>query len=415
MSDGTELSARHVKESLDRLKNTAGPRKSRYSFLKEVNVLGEKDLELKISGGLRQAVEALSLPPAGIVCCRRPGDSEPKPESPETLENNDIKIYPRPGKYVLKEWKKNNYVLLERNPYWKGEDLPKKIRLRILAAASTGVFLFSKGRMDLMRLPNFLLRNPNIRPENLTFRKGGGVQYVAIRAGEHCFDLPFRKALNAAVDPGLIVEKLLEGNAEPTIGPIPPIYLSSSLGRKFLSKNGEALSERERSLDAAREFLKDSVCYPKILEREIDFRMRGDDENNANGAAIAGFLKNLGLKVKIRPMEKAALYKENAENKGDLTLLFWYADLPGAWNFIDPLFSGKDKGNGGNRAHYERAELETLFERARKSDSLDPESETSEALRILVREVPWIYLWSPHETFLISEKAKLYPSLADYL
>lgn len=416
LSDGTELGARHVKESLDRLRNTAGPRKIRYSFLKEVNVIGEKDLELRISGGLRQAVDALSLPPAGIVCCRRPGDSEPKPASLETLENNDIVTYPKPGKYVLKEWKKNNYVLLERNPHWRGEPLPKKIRLRILSSASTGLFLFSKGRMDLMRLPNFLLRNPNIRSENLAFRKGGGVQYVAIRANEPCFDLPFRKALNAAVDPDLIVEKLLEGNADRTVGPIPPVHITTSIMKKLFSKSGsENRPEREVSLDAAKEYLKRSSCYPRILEREIDFRMRGDDENNANGAAIVGFLKELGLKVKLRPMEKAALYKENAENKGDLTLLFWYADLPGAWNFIDPLFSGKDKGNGGNRAHYERAELEALFEKARISDSLDPESEISEALKILLREVPWIFLWSPHETFLISEKSKLYPSLTDYL
>lgn len=267
--------------------------------------------------------------------------------------------------------------------------------------------------MDLMRLPNFLLKNPHIKKENLRFRKGQGVQYIAIRANEPCFDENFRKALNTIVDPNLVIRKLLEGNADSTFGPIPPGNISQTEMQKIISENPEILSIQTRSQEKAKEYLKKSICYPKILEREIDFRMRGDEENNANGLALAGFLRELGLKIKIRPMEKAILYKENAEEKGDLTLLFWYADLPGAWHFIDPLFSGKDKGNGGNRAHYENQELEAIFSRAKNSDSLNPE--TTKALQILLRENPWIYLWSPHETFLISEKGKRYSSLEDYL
>ncbi|AOP35856.1 peptide ABC transporter substrate-binding protein [Leptospira tipperaryensis] len=414
LTNGEELRAQQVKESLDRLVNTPGPRKNQYSFLKETNVIGEKEIELKISGGLRQAVDALSLPPSAIVCCKQNESDSLEAESFETLEKNNTSSVPKAGRYVLKEWKKNNYVLLEKNPYDKG-DLPKKIRLRILASASTGVFLFSKGRMDLMRLPNFLLKNPNLKKENLYFRKGSGVQYIAIQSKEPCFDLNFRKAINVVIDPNLVIQKLLEGNADPTFGSVPPGSISDTMKQEILNKNPEIVSISGHTKKIAIEYLKKSSCYPQILEREIDFRMRGDEENSANGLALVGFLKEIGLKVKIRPMEKAILYKENAEGKGDLTLLFWYADLPGAWNFIDPLFSGKDKGNGGNRAHYENSELETLFARARKSDSLNLESETSKALQILLKEYPWVYLWSPYETFLLSEKAKRYSNLAEFL
>lgn len=414
LSDGEELRAQHVKESLDRLANTPGPRRNQYSFLKETNVIGEKEIELKISGGLRQAVDALSLPPSAIVCCKQNESDVLEAESFETLEKKNVSSIPKAGRYVLKEWKKNNYILLEKNPFFK-EDLPKKIRLRILASASTGVFLFSKGRMDLMRLPNFLLKNPNLKKENFYFRKGAGVQYIAIQAKEPCFDLNFRKAINTAIDPNLVIQKLLEGNADPTFGSAPPGTISETMKLEILNKNPEISAVLSHKKNLAIEYIKKSACYPQILEREIDFRMRGDEENSANGLALAGFLKDIGLKFKILPMEKAILYKENSEGKGDLTLLFWYADLPGAWNFIDPLFSGKDKGNGGNRAHYENPELETLFSKARKSDSLNLESETSKALQILLKEFPWVYLWSPYETFLLSEKAKRYPNLVEFL
>ncbi|TGL74446.1 ABC transporter substrate-binding protein [Leptospira yasudae] len=414
LTNGEELNASQVKESLDRLRNTPGPRRNQYTFLKEITAIGEKEIELKITVGLRQAVDALSLPPAAIVCCKPSEAHSLEAESLETLEKKNVSDSAKAGRYILKEWKKNNYILLEKNPSVT-EDLPKKIRLRILASASTGVFLFSKGRMDLMRLPNFLLKNPHIRKENLRFRKGSGVQYIAINANESCFDVNFRKALNTAVNRDLVIEKLLEGNADPTFGPVPLVSVSQTKMQEIAGTNPDFSAIQSHSPEKAKEYLKKSSCYPNILEREIDFRMRGDDENNANGLALAGFLKELGLKVKIRPMEKAVLYKENGEGKGDLTLLFWYADLPGAWNFIDPLFSGKDKGNGGNRAHYENKELELLFTKARSSDSLNLETETTKALQILLREYPWIFLWSPYETFLISEKAKRYPSLAEYL
>ncbi|RHX85293.1 ABC transporter substrate-binding protein [Leptospira stimsonii] len=414
LTNGDELSAQQVKESLDRLVNTPGPRKNQYSFLKETKVIGEKEIELKISGGLRQAIDSLSLPPAAIVCCKQKDSDLLEAESFETLEKKNIESSLKAGRYVLKEWKKNNYILLEKNPFLK-ENLPKKIRLRILASASTGVFLFSKGRMDLMRLPNFLLKNPNLKKENLYFRKGSGVQYIAIQSKEPCFDLNFRKAINTAIDPNLVIQKLLEGNADPTFGSVPPGTISETMKKEILNKNPEIDTISSHKKNLAIEYLKQSSCYPKILEREIDFRMRGDEENSANGLALAGFLKEIGLKIKIHPMEKAILYKENAEGKGDLTLLFWYADLPGAWNFIDPLFSGKDKGNGGNRAHYENPEMEVLLSKTRKSDSLRLESETSNALRILLREYPWVFLWSPYETFLLSERAKRYSNLVEFL
>ncbi|MBM9578261.1 ABC transporter substrate-binding protein [Leptospira sp. 201903070] len=414
LTNGEELRAHQVKESLDRLVNTPGPRRSQYSFLKETKVIGEKEIELKISGGLRQAVDALSLPPSAIVCCKQNETDPLEAESFETLEKNNISPVPKAGRYFLKEWKKNNYVLLEKNPFFQG-NLPKKIRLRILTSSSTGVFLFSKGRMDLMRLPNFLLKNPNLKKENLFFRKGSGVQYIAIQSKDSCFDLDFRKAINTAIDSNLVIQKLLEGNADPTFASVPPGTISETMKKEILNKNPEIDTISSHKKNLAIEYLKRSSCYPKILEREIDFRMRGDEENSANGLALVGFLKEIGLKIKIRPMEKAILYKENAEGKGDLTLLFWYADLPGAWNFIDPLFSGKDKGNGGNRAHYENPEMEVLLSKTRKSDSLHLESETSTALQILLREYPWVYLWSPYETFLISEKAKRYSNLVEFL
>ena len=60
-------------------------------------------------------------------------------------------------------------------------------------------------------------------------------------------------------------------------------------------------------------------------------------------------------------MEKAPLYKENGEGKGDLTLLTWYADYPSIWNFLDPVFHEKKLGNGGNRSFYTNSNICLLY------------------------------------------------------
>ncbi|EMP08695.1 hypothetical protein LEP1GSC124_0550 [Leptospira interrogans serovar Pyrogenes str. 200701872] len=81
----------------------------------------------------------------------------------------------------------------------------------------------------------------------------------------------------------------MEGNADLTFGPVPLGTIGLSKIRKIIEENPEILSIQNHSHKKANEYLKKSSCYPKILEREIDFRMRGDEENNANGLALVSF------------------------------------------------------------------------------------------------------------------------------
>lgn len=376
-SQGNPIDAGVVLSSLDRLRNSSGPKRSSYSFLKGGTAPDPMTVRLVFEGGLREALEKLSLPQASIYC------GPPEKGC---------------GSYALVEWKRNNFIRLRANENQSGAVSPFLL-FRVLPQATTGIFLYAKGQLDQMRLPNFLLRNKNVKEESVLVRKGGGVQYVAINAKQPCFDKNFRKALNYAVDKRKILDVLLEGEAEVAVGPFP-----QSVAEGFAEKGIAEPYPYDPNL--ATEFLKKSSCYPEILSKELDFRMRGDEENQANGAAIVRYLRDLGLKVRIHPMEKASLYKENGEGRGDLTLLFWYADFPGAWNFVDPLFAGDRFGNAGNRSFYKSAAMESLLRRSRTTDSLDGRGLEKESLGILSEDAPWIFLWSPYELHLIAERLK---------
>nr|WP_246050638.1 ABC transporter substrate-binding protein [Leptospira langatensis] len=374
----SRINASIVLASLEKLRNTPGPRRSVYSFLKGGKILSDSVLEIYFEGGLREVLEKLSLPQAWIDC-----------GSPE----NSC------GDFKLSEWKRNNYIRLVSNE----KNAPiSEILFRILPQASTGLYLYMKDELDLMKLPIFLVRNSMIREDHISIRKGAGVQYVAINAKDPCFDKNFRKALNYSVDKRRIMKVLLEGKAEVSVGPFPQSVA-----------NTWTRSEEPYPYDPAlaKQYLSKSSCYPKILDRELEFRMRGDEENQANGAAIVQDLKELGLKIKILPMEKAVLYKENGEGKGDLTLLFWFADIPGPWGFLDPLFAGDRFGNGGNRAFFSHPYLEKIFQEVRSTDRTDLRPQTEKALSILSEEAPWIFLWSPFELYLVGDRIEGDPTL----
>ncbi|EQA35099.1 ABC transporter, substrate-binding protein, family 5 [Leptospira inadai serovar Lyme str. 10] len=384
-ADGKSIDANVVLASLNRLRNISGPKRSAYSFLTGGGIKNSHTVSLSFRGGLREALEKLALPQAAIYC------GPPEKGC---------------GDFSLKEWKRNNFLRLTANDN-RSTAIAPELLFRILPQATTGIFLYTKGQLDLMRLPNFLLRNGNVKEDSILVRKGGGVQYIAINGKEPCFDRNFRKAINYAIDKRTILKVLLEGKGEVSIGPFP-----RSIAKEFLGSDIEELYPY--NIQKAKYFLEKSACYPEILEKELDFRMRGDEENQANGSALARYLRDIGLKVKIHPMEKAPLYKENGEGKGDLTLLFWYADLPLAWNFIDPLFAGDRFGNGGNRSFYFNKEMEDLLTEVRRADTMNLASFDRKALAIVGEDAPWIFLWSPYELYLTGDRIrKLTDRLSD--
>ncbi|MCC5814931.1 MAG: ABC transporter substrate-binding protein [Leptospira sp.] len=374
-----------IQFSLNRLFTTPGPKKESYRAFKSIESNAKNNsIQLKINKEFQEySVEyfltLLALPAASIL-----GET---------------------GAYKLMDWKKGNFILLKKSnsdnfkPLFIGQILPEWINIRIIPQSTSGIFLFSKSQLDAMKLSDFLLTHPIAKENSIIQKKGRSVQYVAINNLNPCFDKFFREALNLAIDRPKIIEKILEDQAELTYASIPLSRLpawNSENKKEYLPKY---------NLDLAKEKLSKSKCYPKILEQDLDFRMRGDDENQSKGRAVAEYLKSLGLKIKIRGMEKAPLYKENGMGLGDLTFLTWYADYESPIAFLDPLFHSTKIGNGGNRSFYKNPILDKTIQ----------QKNIDEAVNILIEDKPWIFLWSIRENYLISDRVKKYPTIQEYL
>lgn len=374
--------------SLSRLIRETYPRKGDYQFLVQVRRISEDQMELEFKQGTLETEwkEKLSLPFASII-----GKKE--------WETETLKSY---GKYKLIDWKKNESIDVERQKETDTK-FPKKIRFLILPQSSTSLFLYRKGKLDAFKLTDFLLSLPEANSEFTLTKKGRSIQYVAINQNNPCFDKHFRTAVNLSIPRLLIINKLLENHADLSYGPIPIDYIEK------ISK-GKNTKVENYNKELAKKELEQSKCYPNIKLTNLEFRMRGDDENQSKGRAIKQALEEIGLTVILRPMEKAPLYKENGEGKGDLTLLTWYSDFDSVWNFLDPLFHPEKLGNGGNRSFYSNKDVGKILDK--------PFKNSRDALTVIekIREdKPWIFLWSIQENYLVSKEFLRYNELADFL
>lgn len=380
---GRRISSGNVIFSINRLKTESGPRKSSYRYIREVKVLSENELEMIFDFSGNKALELLALPTASIY---------------------DKDVFEREGRFesygplAIKEWSKGNHFLFNRNENFPEKDkYPKSLLLQIVAQPSSAIYLFARQKMDVMKIPYFLLNHPSLEGQKIHRITGRSVQYIAFNHTKPCYDIHFRKALNYAIDRKKIIVSLFNSSASEINTSIPDEYLEPITKEKFYYSYNAELAKEE---------LKKSTCYPEILSKELELRMRGDDENRAKGALIAQYLKNIGLQIKVLGLEKTKLYRENSEKAGDLTLLTWYIDYDSISNFIDPLFSSGNFGNGGNRAFYKNDRIDSFIQKLRNESNT--KEDTLEAVKVLYDDAPWIFLWSMHENYIISEKALRY-------
>lgn len=378
-----------IKFSLERLRSETYPRKNDFKFLKKIEILANKRIQIEIESkiSLKSLKERFSLPFVSII------------SKESFLLKGSIEGY---GSYRCLEWKKNEFLKLVKRE--SGKNLPGTIEFLILPQSTTSLFLYRKSKLDGFKLSDFLLSIPEATEDLTLTKKGRSIQYVAINGSNPCFDKNFRIALNLSIPRELFIKKILEGKADLTYGPIPIPYFKT----KFPNQEYHTIPY---DLDKAKDYLKQSKCFPKILNTELEFRMKSDDENQTKGRAIVQSLVNLGLKIKLKPLEKAPLYKENGMGLGDLTLLTWYSDYDSIWNFLDPLFHPDKLGNGGNRTFYKNESLRIPFE---NKENLSP-TDTLSIIRKLEEDKPWLFLWSIQENYLVSKEFLQYTDLSDYL
>jgi peptide/nickel transport system substrate-binding protein/oligopeptide transport system substrate-binding protein len=313
---------------------------------------------------------------------------------------HEFSTYPMgTGPFMLREWRHNDRLLLERNDhYFAGKAQVKGISYRIIPEDLTAVTEFELGNLDIISIPasEFQRFKDSEKWKNLIASQGGvNTYYLGFNCAKPPFDDPFaRKAISHAIDRKKILETYYEKRGVLAYGPIP-----------------EAL----RAWYPPQPLSYDPETAKKLIERSglsghtIRFYVPADQEVADIAEIIQYYLKNAGLSVSIRPLEwssyKAALNKGEA----DMFWISWWADYPDPENFLFPLFHSSNHGPSGNRTWYTNEAVDALIEKGQRlTDTTERNRYYGKAEQIIVDDAPWVFFWHKADFTLRQPSVKNY-------
>jgi ABC-type transport system substrate-binding protein len=291
------------------------------------------------------------------------------------------------GPFMLREWRHNNSLYLERNNgYFDEKSKIEGIVYRIIPEDLTAVTEFELGNLDVISIPASeyrRFRGAETWKNFISSMEGINTYYLGFNCSRPPFDDPrLRRSVSRAIDRKKILDTFYEGRGSLAQGPVPDML------RMWKAPEPYAFDP-----DAAREFIRGSGLKGKT----IWFFVTADQEVIDIAEIIQSYLENVGLTIRIKQLEWSS-YKAAINNgEADMFWISWWADYPDPENFLFPLFHSSNHGPSGNRTRYTNKTVDALIESGQKSLSRSEQYRAYEkAEKIITEEAPWVFFW--HKT-----------------
>ncbi|MFW6068589.1 MAG: ABC transporter substrate-binding protein [Chloroflexota bacterium] len=261
------------------------------------------------------------------------------------------------GPYRLLAWHDDELMVLERNEDYYGE--PPNIEHVVLRMdAGLPLARYEQGNIDLVGVGGANLERVEDPNSPLSSHLRTGVSMCTTYVGFNVRQAPFddagvRRAFVQAIDRERLVSGLMDGNALPAAGPLPP------------GMPGYTAREPTLPFDAqsAREQLAQAGYTPDNLP-PLTYTTSGYGEVGAfEAAVISMWRENLGVTVQPQLLDPFTYNEElYAGNVGSVYSSGWCADYPDPQNFLDVLFHSDSAQNLGE---FREAGIDAMLEEAR--------------------------------------------------
>ncbi|MBI2491307.1 MAG: ABC transporter substrate-binding protein [Candidatus Rokubacteria bacterium] len=263
------------------------------------------------------------------------------------------------GAFRFASWRRDDQVVLERfREHFRGPAPLERVVFRIIPAEITRFNEYRAGQLDLTDIPTGQCRavqnDPRLKREAAVWPTLGthGLRFNVERPP--FTDPRVRRALAHALDPTLVVERLLEGCVHPARGILPPALpgYSPEVTRLAFDR------ERARRLLAEAGFPGGRGLGP------LAFHFNTSDLNQRIAEVLQAQLKEVGVALELRRLDWAAHIKLVDDGSAGFFRQGWIADYPDPENFLTVLFHSRNIGAAGNTSRYRNAAVDRLLDEA---------------------------------------------------
>lgn len=295
--NGEPFNADAVKFTFDRLlgeEGQKGPQYSNYTSIDKVEVVDEFTVKMHLKSPDPVLLTKLAGYGAVIVppkYVQEKGDDH--------FNNNPVGT----GPFKMTEYKRDQQFVLEKNPdYWK-EGLPKldKVTFKVIPESSTRLAELQTGKIDIMKRVEVAQANSVKETDFLELKEVGTPTVFSLRfdtAQKPLDDVRVRQAINYAIDKDTIIEEILGGFGKP----ISTYQSDLSFG------NNPDLEPYPYDAEKAKELLAEAgVAEGTTLEVFIP---GNDGTFKELTQAVSFYLEEVGLKLNINSVDNTTLISD---------------------------------------------------------------------------------------------------------
>ncbi len=321
--DGKPFTAADVKWTLENVWKTIHPRnQATFAKVKQVETPDDVTVILRLSEPSPAILSSLNSNGAQVL---------PKHlyEGTDVLNNPYNNKPVGTGPFVFKEWKKGEYILLERNAnYWdKGKPYLDKVIYKVVPDAAARSAGFEKGEIQYGALSPVPLKDaerlaklPNLKVETSGYEWLSPWLFLDFNVERGPLKDPrVRHALARAIDRKAISNVVWYGFAKPATSPIPSslaaFHDASAATDAFDVKSADALLDEAGLKKGA-----DGNRFALF----IDYIPYGDDYKRT-AEYIKQALKRVGVDVTIRTQDTAAFTKRVYGDRDFDLQIAWFA------------------------------------------------------------------------------------------
>lgn len=375
-SDGTPVKSSDVVFSLKRVRDAEQSiMAGLYTVMTDVHAPDDETVVITLSSAAPSFMSTLAMFASAIV-----------PEHAVEVAGEDFGQNPiGSGPFILKEWKRGNKVVLEKNSnYWE-EGLPKLDGIEWIYAPNdnTRMLKLTAGEVDAATfVPWNQIRQLQDNPKTqVQIDKSTRMDHILINHNNAPLDnKAVRQALNMAIDQDAIVEKVTFG--------------FGVKANSFFPLDGMYYNKNNPNYSYDPEKAKAILADEGVTNLELDFVIvSGDSAHEQTAVLVKAQCAKAGITVNIVKMEGGQQWDALVAGEYDLGMMWWVNDVSDPDQKAQFVVSG-DEENRSYYTNYKNPEVTKLVNEA--ALELDPDKRKQMYYKIqsiAKDDVHWIDLY----------------------